>query len=119
LTEELAELRRLLSTQRAQKIKDREADSTSKVNRTCEHGCGHDENNIGNGYANNPNNPNPNNPNKAPWIGVTIKAPAGERGHGTNTEGRLGFKNKDILEHARITPKQWSLYMVSNVIYYI
>ena len=48
-----------------------------------------------------------------------IKAPAGERGRGTNAEGRLGVKTEEILKHARITTGQWSQYMVSTVLHSI
>lgn len=50
---------------------------------------------------------------------MKIKAPAGERGRGTNAEGRLGFRIEDILKHAWITTVQWSNFMVSIVRYSI
>lgn len=100
LTEELAGLRHLLSTQQTKKRKDREGDSTLDMNQM----HGHDSNSNSNGYD-----------DKTSWIGVTIKAPAGERGRGTNAGGRLGFKTEDILKQACITAGQWSQYMVSVV----
>ena len=49
------------------------------------------------------------------WIGKMIEEPPGERGHGTNAHGRLGFNNDDILSQAGITRQKWGQYLVSNI----
>jgi len=109
LIEELADLRHLLSTQRGLKRKGREPDSASEVQEP-------DGDDSDDGDIDIDNHSTTYN-SKTPWIGVTIKAPAGERGRGTNAEGRLGFKIEDILKQARITTEQWSQFMVSVVRY--
>ncbi len=105
-TEEAAELHRLLNAQRALKRKRREAGGVSEDELTDSH-----DNHL---EANDDDDDD-----DTSWIGVMVKAPPGERGRGTNTEGRRGFKIEDILMHAGITSKQWGRYMVSSIIYSI
>jgi len=107
-TEELADLWSFLSARRTQQGKAREDDSVPGDNRTPEHDGDGDN---GAGHSNSHNGLD-----KTSWIGVTIKAPVGERGQGTNAGGRLGFKTEDILKHAGITTAQWSQYLVCNIL---
>ena len=117
MIEELADLRQLLKSRRGLKRKHREPDSASEAQEPDgddgdngdDGNDGNDENDHGSTTYN----------SKSPWIGVMIKAPAGERGRGTNTEGRLGFKIEDILKHARITTEQWSQFMVSTIRFFL
>ena len=101
--EEAAELRQLLNAQRALRNKRREAGKVSEEELTDSHDTHLDANEDGDGDTS--------------WIGVMTKAPPGERGRGTTVDGRLGFKNEDILLHAGITSEQWGRYMVSSSIY--
>ena len=107
MTEELADLRYFLSTRRAQRGKAGAVDR----NRTAElDGDGDEDDRAGHSDSDDGFG-------KTSWLGVTINVPVGERGRGTNADGRLGFKTEDIIKHAGITSRQWSNYMVRNIIY--
>ena len=108
-TEEVSNLRDFLNTQRALKLNRQEEGSASETGLPYERTANHDvdvDNGSGgsNGDADKPS-----------WIGTMIKAPAGERGRGTNAHGRLGYKNEDILRLTGITHQKWAQYMVSNI----
>ena len=105
MTEELADIRNFLSTRRAQRGKGREpnCNRTPELDGDRDDRAGHIDSDDG--------------LDKTSWLGVTIKVLVGERGRGTNTDGRLGFKTEDIIKHAGITSHQWSNYMVRIMIY--
>lgn len=103
--EEAAELHHFLNAQRALKSKRKEVGKVSEDELTDSQ-----DNHL---------DANEDEDDGTSWIGVMTKAPPGERGRGTNADGRLGFKNEDILLHAGITSEQWGRYMVSSNIYSI
>ena len=107
LTDELADLRNFLSTWWAEWGKARNGNRAPDVIRTPEHDSDSDN---GASHSNTHDYLD-----KASWIGVMIKAPAGERGWGTNAGGWLGFKTEDSLKHTGVTTEKWSEYMVHAI----
>jgi hypothetical protein len=105
--EEIEDLRKYITTQRVLKHKCEEEGSASEADLPYECTDNHE---ISNGSDSSNNDAD-----KTAWIGTMIEAPAGELGHATNAHGRLGFKNEDILKHARITCQKWGQYMVSGI----
>ena len=67
------------------------------------------------GNANNGSGSGNSNAPKASWIGRMVQEPPGERGHGTNMHGHLGFNNSNILRLTGITQQKWGLYLVSDI----